>query len=877
MDSSTTSSAHGRHRIARRHPYRAFTAAVAVAFACTASEAPTRSLDATVTVTVPDFRIAPYLMDVRSVEVVVGQSRSIGSFTRFGGATVSASQFGQSTTVPVNLGCGTTSGCTLQARLRLLGEGGQPIDSADGPTFALAGEQTVSAGGFVLRSARRIVAAEPRVVLPFSTPRVIAMTVLDDADRPLLGRRLSWSSSDPTVATVDSTGRATGVRPGRAVITATHAQASAATEVVLNSVQSLTLTASATRVMATVPVQLTTALVVVPGISTRVQYRSSDTTVAVVSDAGMVQTRGAGTVSITVVPDADTLERRSLSLTVDPFRAAISYTNGQVLPRGDVQSSLLGVWGDRFTNLVAVGCGQPVRWNGTSWRAEGVAFGFCAYGVAGTGADNIVAVGSQVWRFNGTSWARESFTPSAELYSAVAVDNAIYAVGVNGQIHRRTTAGWSAMTSGTTRILRNVHGVSSANVWAVGDGGVMLRFNGTAWETMVPAGGPFLDCRSVHVRSVSDVLAACNEPGWGWGIQRWNGTGWTRMSTPSPEYITDLAEGNGQLWAVANHRTVWRLEGQQWVADASRLGDVQLQQLYADADGVMVVGNDGLTMRRVNAQWTLLTGYPQYDAVWAHSGDFIVAAGTRGAVDVFDGTRWTVSRPIGDDHMIRDVWGAGKDAVFAAGALGTMLHFDGLAWRQMTMPTSAWIQGVWGVARDSVWAVAGSDILFYDGTRWAVTFRTGRPLLDIHGRDARNIVAVGNEGRVWRFDGRTWTREESNTDASLRAVFVGPTRTFAASADELHVQLNGEWQEPTRFAGNNFLWMAGSGDSDVYVGGCGASTRRFDGVTWVTEPTTNACTLSGAVLPGGGLIVGGVVRDFVSGTGPRGNTPGRTP
>ena len=44
--------------------------------------------------------------------------------------------------------------------------------------------------------------------------------VQDDEDRPLEGRHLEWSSSDPTIASVDSVGLVTARSPGEVVIRA---------------------------------------------------------------------------------------------------------------------------------------------------------------------------------------------------------------------------------------------------------------------------------------------------------------------------------------------------------------------------------------------------------------------------------------------------------------------------------------------------------------------------------------------------------------------------------------------------------------------------------------------------------------------------------
>ncbi|WP_434479812.1 Ig-like domain-containing protein [Gemmatimonas sp.] len=843
--------------------------------ACKPPEAPPRSTDATVNVSVPDVRTLTPRIDATSAEVLVGQTRG-GAFTSFGRVSVTSAQFGQRVSVPVKLTCGTEMGCTVNARLRLLADG-TPFDSSDTPSFAITGGESRETGGFAFRPVRRLVAAETLTVAVINSTRQLVVRVLDDADHVLPRRAVTWESGDRTVATVDSLGRVTALRGGRTAVTASIGAARASVNVAVNAVQSFTVTASAARVVATVPVQLTAQLAVGPGVSNRVRYRSSDTTVATVSDAGAVRTLRAGTVTMTAIAEADTLERRTVSIIVDPFRAASTYTGVSVLSRGDVPGNLGGIWGERFENLFAAGCAGLMRWNGSSWRLEQT-LPFCANGVAGTDENNVIVVGQQIWRWNGTVWARETVTYTGELLGAVAVEGVVYAVGTGGQILRRTTSGWSAMTSPTSRTLRGVHGVFGSNVWAVGDAGVMLRFNGTAWQTMNEADGQFLDCRAVHVRGPTDVMATCNERNWGWSIQRWNGTNWTRMNTPQREFMTDIAETNGIVYAVGSQRTAYRLVGNDWVQDADRLGDQFVTGIYADARGIMAVGNEGFTMRRTSTGWTILSGYPLYDAMWAGGPDLIVAAGTRGAIDLFDGTRWTSSRPQGETNGIRDVWGASRDAIFAVGPQATMLRYDGARWQTQAVPTTAWINGVWGLRRDSVWAVTGNgEILFYDGQQWALKFRTGRNLLDIHGRDVNNIVVVGDEGRIWRFDGRTWQREESGTDASLNAVFVGQTRTFAVSGNQIFSNRDGEWQPAVVIAGSNFNWLTGTGDSDVYVGGCGAQTRRFDGTTWVAEVPTNfsQCTFSGFALPGGGLIIGGAQRDIISGTGPTGATPGR--
>lgn len=855
-------------------------AAVTLLAACGGAEIPTRSTQATVDVDVPDLRSIGVRPDGVDGEVEIGQVRGGGGFQSYGRAVLGSSQFGRRVQVPVSLACGTSTGCTVQARMRLWVDRGATFDSADASSFQLAGGESKSTGGFVFRAVRRVVAADTLVVTPINGNRTVSIQTLDPSDRPLIRRFITWTTADPSIASVDSLGNLTGKRAGRTMVTASVGTAQVVVPVLVNAVQTFNLTASASRVIATLTVRLFPSLVVGPGLSTRVRYRSSDTTIADVSADGVVQTRRAGTVTLTAIADADSTEQRSVSLQVDAFRSGISYTYvGRSLPADQLNTSYNALWGTRADNVVAGGCGALARWNGSTWRVEqGV--GYCVQALAGTGNDNIVAVGNQFWRYNGTAWARESYSPSGDFFGATAVDGVVYAVGTGGQILRRTNAGWSSLSSPTTRTLRSIHGLRSDNLWAVGDGGVILRSTGGAWQVMNPPDQQFWECRAVLVRGPREVLTSCNERNWGWSIQRWTGDGWERMETPQREFVAAFAESEGEVWAVGNQRTIFRLQNGTWLQDAERVGDVGLTAVYPSAAEVLVVGNDGLSLRRSPSGWTMMTGFTRYNTIWATASDFILAAGSHGGIDLFDGKSWVASRPAGAHHGILALWGVGRTFALAGGAFGHMMQFDGTTWRAIRSPTTSWVNAMWGVSRDSVWAVTGAgEILFYNGTEWSLTFRTGRTLQDIRGRDARNIVAVGNEGRVWRFDGRIWQQQESGTEINLRRVFVGATRAFAIGNTELLEYRDGEWRPPVTFENSWLNWIVGSSDADVYLGGCVAPVRRFDGTSWVPEVPTNVttCTASGAVVPGGGLIFGTFGRDFVSGTGPLGNTPGRVP
>src|SRR5690349_5159585 len=87
------------------------------------------------------------------------------------------------------------------------------------------------------------------------------------------------------------------------------------------------------------------------------------------------------------------------------------------------------------------------------------------------------------------TWCQEPSPTTARLHGVWAASASdVFAVGDGGTILRRVSGTWTAMTSPTTSDLRGVWGLSSSNVWACGvaAGGVgaVVHWNGTSWSSV---------------------------------------------------------------------------------------------------------------------------------------------------------------------------------------------------------------------------------------------------------------------------------------------------------------------------------------------------------------------------------------------------------
>src|SRR5207253_2363134 len=136
----------------------------------------------------------------------------------------------------------------------------------------------------------------------------LSATPKDVNGLPLSGRTVSWSSSNTSVATVNGSGLVTAVTPGAATITATSEGKTGTSSITVTNVPvaSLDVTPATATVQAGQTVQLTATPRDANGaaLSGRaVSWSSSNTSVATVSNAGLVSAVTTGSATITATSE----------------------------------------------------------------------------------------------------------------------------------------------------------------------------------------------------------------------------------------------------------------------------------------------------------------------------------------------------------------------------------------------------------------------------------------------------------------------------------------------------------------------------------------------------------------------------------------------
>ncbi|MEW6330521.1 MAG: hypothetical protein AB1560_03575 [Pseudomonadota bacterium] len=334
-------------------------------------------------------------------------------------------------------------------------------------------------------------------------------------------------------------------------------------------------------------------------------------------------------------------------------------------------------------------------------------------------------------------------------------------------------------------------GIQLQEAWAVGNNGVVLRWDGVNWALFATTG---TDLNAVAMDSYANGWAVGDVTGGAARMLRWNPDGtpaWDAVGYPNIANDDDLNAvhvlSQNEAWAVGNDRgggnnaMVMRYNGANWVySDPGNDRDLNgVFMLDTNNDGL---ADDGWAVgeRQGNNFAFMRWNNPiagSWNQVLLNSGDredlngvFMLSDTDGWAVGEarnssfilvrWNGAAWTVQsfadanfRDLNAVHML-DTNGDGLgDDGWAVGNNGVILHWNGAAWSVAVVPfalTGNNLLAVTCATSSDCWAVgAGGVIVHWNGAAWALHPQsgavTGQNLNGIH------ITAARRELRAaWR-------------------------------------------------------------------------------------------------------------------------------
>ena len=260
----------------------------------------------------------------------------------------------------------------------------------------------------------------------------------------------------------------------------------------------------------------------------------------------------------------------------------------------------------------------------------------------------------------------------------------LWAVGESGAILRYDGAAWRL----ETRVNAALSGVAgnATEVYAVGSPAAVYRLAVGTWQRLVVPGLSTERLRAVHSPTPGEVWVAGAGLGAGSGLAlRLREGQWLRTNLgPPPSAFIAIWSGGSQmpLWALGeNNGTLFRLSGQAWAAAAIPTSLPLLRLGGRSASDAWAVGRDGVVAHHDGATWTasgtLLPGGALHGVVGLSAAEAWAVGELAGAAAAvrFDGRSWrVVGLPAAAG--LRDVWGASPTELWAVGLRGTLLHYQ---------------------------------------------------------------------------------------------------------------------------------------------------------------------------------------------------------
>jgi len=283
-----------------------------------------------------------------------------------------------------------------------------------------------------------------------------------------------------------------------------------------------------------------------------------------------------------------------------------------------------------------------------------------------------------------------------------------------------TQDGWCwahPLAEGNT--LLAVWGAASADVWAVGERGAILHWDGQRWLPVASPTQEFLRC--VWGSGPSDVWAAGDH-----AVIHWDGKRWTMVKDAT---ITSIhGSGPDNVWfAWASTYLQWN--GQDLKEGTySNAGDNGYYNLALWAESPTRVWSVGypatIEVGKVSGRELVfdivhsIEGTARLTAVWGTGTELWTVSEKGGVYHRAGGQLTAIPSGADIDISLNAIWGSAPGDIWVAGDEGTILRGSAAGFLRQPVPTEQSLYGLWGFGRDDVWAVgAAGTIVHWDGQR----------------------------------------------------------------------------------------------------------------------------------------------------------------
>lgn len=261
---------------------------------------------------------------------------------------------------------------------------------------------------------------------------------------------------------------------------------------------------------------------------------------------------------------------------------------------------LFGVAGTSASDVVAVGAlGAMLRWDGKTWSADPAGKDHDFTGIhAADGAMAATGRGGLLLERRNGRWATVETGTLEDLWAAWVSGDQVFVVGDKGLILGCKAGRCGLMPSGTRENLWSIWGKSPDEIYVTGEKGTLLRFDGTSWK-MQPLPGKD-GVKGIGPDGAGGVLATSYNMTYRLEKDVWrraaDGGAWA-MTDGSDGEIRAVYGGGGAAVGVR------RWDGKKWQEEALLMSSFELTAahlgaIWSGGGEVFVVGDGGAILHK---------------------------------------------------------------------------------------------------------------------------------------------------------------------------------------------------------------------------------------------------------------------------------------
>ena len=410
----------------------------------------------------------------------------------------------------------------------------------------------------------------------------------------------------------------------------------------------------------------------------------------------------------------------------------------------------------------------------------------------------------------------------------------VWAAGERGTLIHFDGVAWSGLVDIVPGGLRALWGSGPNDVWAAGEG-ELLHFDGEAWTGSFSE--PTRGLGALAGRGSANVWAVGGD-----AAVHFDGKAWSPVPVPAQSGLAAVWFEGESVFAQG-WTGVFRFDGKAFVV-VEKFVPGKEQPVIGPAHARFALDRQQRLLERRSNAWVnaAVASLERIEGSSFRSVSSGWVVTNNGGAIRFDGKKWT-RYPLPNGLFAHALWERAPDDAWAVDLLGAPVHFDGKSWTTPRAPCGDYVTPPAASVAGEIWTVTQRDLCRLKGNEWqSIGLRAGNSITAIGGSSADDVwIAIGGDLVHWNGEFMAHLRSTpermppiENRSETIRAVWAR-TDTDAWGVGEAGVALRWDGERWARIPSASketlrAIWSPRA--SDLWAVGDNGAAVHWNGTTF---------------------------------------------